>query len=92
VPELTRRRVVVAGAVHGVFFRASCRAEAKRLGVRGWIRNVADGTVEAVFEGEPAAVDAMTDWCRRGPREASVERVTVLDEPVERLDGFEIVR
>jgi acylphosphatase len=90
VPELIRRRVVVSGAVQGVFFRASCRAQADRLGVYGWVRNVDDGTVEAVFEGQAEAVQAMAAWCRRGPSGARVDRVDVLDEPPRGLTGFEI--
>ena len=85
-----RRRVRVWGAVHGVFFRASCAREAERRGVAGWVRNVPDGTVEAVFEGEPAAVEALTAWCRRGPDAARVDGVEVADEPPEGLQGFRI--
>jgi acylphosphatase len=92
VPELIRRRVVVHGSVHGVFFRVSCRAEADRVGVSGWVRNVSDGTVEAVFEGRREAVDEVTAWCRRGPSGASVERVDVFDEVPEGLGRFAIMR
>jgi acylphosphatase len=64
-----------------VFFRASCRRRAADLGLAGWVRNRADGAVEAVFEGEPGAVAAMLDWCREGPPDASVEAVDVSEEP-----------
>ena len=60
-----RRRVVVRGRVQGVFFRDTCRREARFRGVTGWVRNAADGSVEAAFEGNPAAVEAMIDWSRR---------------------------
>ena len=86
-----RRHVIAHGHVHGVFFRDSTRREAERLGVDGWVRNVEDGTVEAVFEGEPSAVEAMVELCRSGPGRARVERL-VVDEggPLEDLRGFEI--
>ena len=75
-----RRRVVVHGRVQGVFFRDSCRREAATAGVAGWARNCADGTVEAVFEGEQAAVDAVVRWCRRGPPRATVTSIDVFEE------------
>src|SRR6478735_10827426 len=59
VSELTRQRVRVYGMVQGVFFRDSCRQEALRQGVAGWVRNAGDGSVEAVFEGDAEAVEAM---------------------------------
>ncbi|HUL58884.1 MAG TPA: acylphosphatase [Anaeromyxobacteraceae bacterium] len=77
MPGLVRVRVVVAGRVQGVAFRASAVDEARRLGVRGRVRNLADGTVEAEAEGEQAAVEALVRWCGRGPPAASVERVQV---------------
>lgn len=91
MPELTaRRRIRVSGRVQGVFFRASCAREATRLGVHGWVRNSSDASVEAVFEGEPAAVEAMTAWCREGPPMARVEHVDVFDEAPQGLTGFVI--
>jgi acylphosphatase len=77
---MIRRRVVVSGQVQGVFFRDTCRRQARAYGVSGWVRNCPDGTVEAVFEGEPGAVDAMIEWVRRGPPTAQVDRVEVADE------------
>lgn len=70
-----RVRVVVRGVVQGVFFRDSCREQARAARVAGWVRNRADGTVEAEFEGPPAAVDAMVAWCRIGPTRARVDDV-----------------
>ena len=87
---MKRARVVVHGSVQGVYFRDTTRRQALRRGVAGWVRNNWDGTVEAVFEGEPEAVARMVELCRRGPRGAIVERVDVDDEPVEGLRGFEI--
>jgi acylphosphatase len=75
--ELVRARVLVAGEVQGVFFRGSAVAEARRLGVRGWVRNLPDGRVEALAEGERAAVEALVGWCRRGPPAARVDDVQV---------------
>ncbi len=85
-----RRRVRVSGSVQGVFFRATCAREARAHGVEGWVRNAPDGTVEAVFEGEDAAVEAMTAWCRHGPPHARVDAVDVVSEAPEGLSGFVI--
>jgi acylphosphatase len=88
--EQARRRVVVRGYVQGVFFRDSCRREANARGVGGWVTNRPDGAVEAVFEGEPDAVAALVEWCRRGPRGADVESVEETSEEPEGLARFEI--
>jgi acylphosphatase len=85
-----RKRVVAHGHVQGVFFRDTIRREARRREVAGWVRNRADGAVEAVFEGPPEAVAAMVEVCRRGPRGAHVERVESQDEEPEGLPGFEV--
>jgi acylphosphatase len=85
-----RRRVAVSGRVQGVAFRASTRAEARRRGVAGWVRNRADGSVEAVFEGAAAEVDALVAWCRAGPRLARVDGIVVAEEAPEDLAGFEV--
>ncbi len=88
--ESDRRRVVVHGRVQGVFFRDSTRREAERRGVAGWVSNRADGAVEAVFEGDPEAVQAMDDFCREGPRKADVDRVEEHGEPPEGLSSFDV--
>ena len=85
-----RRRVVVHGHVQGVFFRDSTRRAAQAHGVAGWARNRGDGTVEAVFEGPPAAVDALVEFAAEGPPDARVERVETYDEAPEDLRGFAI--
>lgn len=77
--DLVARHVVVRGRVQGVFFRDSCRHEAERHQVAGWVRNDPDGTVAALFEGRPAAVDRLVAWCREGPPHARVERVDVTE-------------
>ena len=69
--------VIISGRVQGVFFRAETRRAAERYGVAGWVRNRPDGTVEAVFEGEPRAVDSVLAWCKEGPNLAVVEKVKV---------------
>lgn len=73
-----------------MWFRDSCRTEAQRVGVAGWVRNLRDGRVEAVFEGEPDAVDEMVEWCRQGPPHAVVVDVEVVDEPPEGESTFRI--
>lgn len=85
-----RRRVVVDGHVQGVFFRDTCRRRAHALGVSGWVRNCLDGSVEAVFEGPPEAVDQMVEWCHRGPSRAVVTKVRVADEAPRGERGFTI--
>ncbi|WP_205326396.1 acylphosphatase [Glycomyces sp. YM15] len=87
---MLRRRVVVEGRVQGVFFRAECRREAQSLGLAGWVRNRADGTVEAVFEGTAAQVEAMIAWAGHGPPTAVVAHVGVFAEEPEGLAGFEV--
>ena len=84
------RRVVISGDVQGVFFRDTTRREAESRGVAGWASNRDDGTVEAVFEGDPEAVEAMIEFCREGPSRASVDSVEVSEEEVEGLSGFEV--
>jgi acylphosphatase len=84
------RRVVVHGLVQGVFFRDSCRREAQRAGVGGWVRNRPDGTVEALFEGPEENVQRMVEWIRQGPTHAHVERVDVVEEQPSGHTGFAI--
>jgi acylphosphatase len=81
-------RVRVHGHVQGVFFRDTCRREARRRGVTGWVRNDDDGTVVAHFEGEAEAVEAMVAWCRRGPARAEVSDVEAEDVPPEGHPDF----
>ena len=71
------RRVRIHGNVQGVSFRATCQKEAEARGATGWARNEPDGSVSAWFEGEPEAVEAMIEWCRRGPRTARVTGIDV---------------
>ena len=85
-----RRRVVAHGNVQGVFFRESTRREAERRGVTGWAENLGDGTVEAVFEGDPADVEAMLAFVRGGPGHATVDAVDVIAESPEGLSGFSV--
>jgi len=73
--------VNVTGRVQGVWFRDSCRERARLEGVAGWVRNRADGAVEAEFEGPPAAVERMIEWCRTGPSRARVDAVDVTTVP-----------
>lgn len=80
---MKRSRVIVSGRVQGVFFRATCAANARELGLGGYVRNLRDGRLEAAFEGDDGDVEAMVAWCRRGPELARVDHVEVLDEPLQ---------
>jgi acylphosphatase len=81
---------VVHGRVQGVFFRDTVRRRASERGVAGWVANRPDEAVEAVFEGERDAVEAMVRFAHEGPRGAEVERVEVFEEDSEGLDGFAV--
>jgi acylphosphatase len=72
-----RAHVYVSGRVQGVFFRSETQDEARRQDVTGWVRNLPDGRVEAVFEGEKENVEKLSDFCRRGPPGASVTKVDI---------------
>lgn len=90
-PAKIRAHVRVSGLVQGVGYRWSTWRQASQLELSGWVRNRRDGRVEAVFEGEPARIEAMLHWCQQGPPSAQVTHVDVEIEPVENLHGFEIV-
>jgi acylphosphatase len=85
---VVRYRVLISGRVQGVFFRDTCRDLAEQHGVAGWVRNLPDGRVEAVFEGSDEEVGRLVDWARRGPRLAVVEDVAVRPERPEGLGSF----
>lgn len=86
-----RRRVIVEGRVQGVNYRATCARAASAAGISGWVRNLPDGRVEAVFEGDAGAVHRLVGWCGEGPSHARVDRVEVVEEPPEGRSGFRIV-
>jgi acylphosphatase len=88
--ERIAKRVVVKGDVKGVFFRDSTQGEAESRGVAGWVTNRSDGAVEAHFEGEPEAVQALVDFAKRGPSQADVGDVDVEEREPEGLSGFEV--
>jgi acylphosphatase len=85
-----RARLCITGRVQGVFYRQSTVDMARELGLCGWVRNLPDGSVAALFEGERATVEQAIGWCRQGPPRASVSNVAVewLDGPAE-CTGFD---
>jgi acylphosphatase len=87
---MIRRHVVVHGRVQGVFFRDATRRLAQRHGVAGWVANRRDGALEAVFEGDAAAVARLVEFVHTGPRGAEVRRVEVADEEPEGASGFAV--
>ncbi len=87
---MIRYQVLITGRVQGVSFRAACQRMAWQHGVAGWVRNLADGGVEAVFEGPADQVEHMLEWARRGPRLAEVTDVATAAQPPEGLGSFMI--
>lgn len=88
---MARKRLTISGKVQGVSFRAYACDEARRLGLRGWVRNKRDRTVEALVEGEDAAIEAFVRWCHEGSPAAEVKKVDVRDEREgEALEGFRV--
>lgn len=79
--DYLRAQVIIHGLVQGVAFRAYTRSQATTLGVGGWVRNLPDGTVQALFEGEKKKVEEMLAWCRKGPSGARVIKVEISKEP-----------
>jgi acylphosphatase len=89
--DYLRAQVTVYGTVQGVAFRANTRHEASRLGVGGWVRNLPDGSVEALFEGEKKAVEQLLAWCRQGPTGARVTNLEIVWESYQgEFQSFEI--
>lgn len=87
------RRVLISGIVQGVWFRACTKDAAEDAGVKGWVRNLPDGKVEALFQGEPAKVQQAIDWCWKGSPGSRVDNVVVFkEEPSPDLRSFEITR
>lgn len=88
---MVRRRLVIHGRVQGVFYRASCREEAEARGLSGWVRNLPDGTVEALLQGPEEQVRDMIRWCYAGPPGARVSKIEVTpEEAAGDLRGFRI--
>ena len=89
--EKVRAHAIISGRVQGVFFRMETRRAAVGYGVSGWVRNRSDGTVEAIFEGDRAQVDAVVEWCRQGPAHAHVTDVNVSwEDYTGEYSGFDI--
>ncbi|MCE5244307.1 MAG: acylphosphatase [Syntrophobacteraceae bacterium] len=89
--EKKRVHVWITGRVQGVYFRDYTRTEAVKTGVKGWVRNLPDGRVEAIFEGAPDDVDRMVAWCRRGSPLSRVDEVRAVEESLQNpFNGFEI--
>ena len=78
---MKRVHVYISGFVQGVFFRGRTQEKAASLGLCGWVRNLPDGRVEAVFEGPEGRIDEMLAWCRRGPEGARVGALEIIEEP-----------
>ncbi|MPZ72474.1 MAG: acylphosphatase [Nitriliruptorales bacterium] len=88
---MRRVHLTASGLVQGVFFRASARDQARRLGLTGWVRNTSQGTVEAEVQGDGDAVGRFIEFCRAGPGHAEVEHLTVDEQPVaENETGFSV--
>jgi acylphosphatase len=90
--EIIRARVFVSGIVQGVGYRYYTAQQAQALKLNGWVRNLTDGRVEAVFEGDRATVEEIIQWCSKGPSAAVVKDVSVKMEKPEGLQGFNVNR
>lgn len=88
---MKRAHVKIYGRVQGVWFRAHTKEMAERLGIKGWVRNVPDGSVEAVFEGDDEAVEKIIEWCHHGPPLARVKKVEVSYEEPKGERDFRII-
>ncbi len=89
----TRVHLFISGIVQGVFFRDSARQVAQSMGIRGYARNLQDGRVELVVEGEKDSVDKLVQWCHKGPPAAIVDSVDIIEEPYNgEFDLFEVKR
>jgi len=89
---MVRAHIFVSGRVQGVFFRENTRKRAEKLGIKGWVRNLPDGRVEAVFEGEEQAVKEIIKWAQKGPIWAKVEEVEVKWEEYKgEFNDFQII-
>ena len=86
-----RVRVIIHGRVQGVFFRMETRKAARQFGATGWVRNLPDGTVEAVMEGSAETVESLLNWCGRGPRLSRVDKLDIIRESYTgEYDSFEV--
>jgi len=90
--DRTRAHAFVSGTVQGVFYRANTRDTAREAGIDGWVKNLSDGRVEAVFEGPEDAVESMVAWCHEGSPRAEVDNVEVEYGAPDGVEGFEIRR
>ncbi len=89
--ELKRAHIFVSGIVQGVFFRANTKEKAEELGLLGWVRNLADGQVEAVFEGQEEKIKEMINWLKSHPGSSKVEKIKIIwEEPTFEFSGFKI--
>ena len=87
---MTAKRLVIRGRVQGVGYRYAMVDAAMASGVTGWVRNRRDGSVEALVQGEPAAIESIIAWCRRGPSTARVSAIDEIDALDEAVTGFEL--
>ena len=90
--KTVRAHLWISGLVQGVFYRSYTRRQAEMLGLKGWVRNLPDGRVETVFEGDSASVEKMINWCQQGPPAARVSNVEIKWETTntDECRGFEI--
>lgn len=85
--------LIISGNVQGVYYRASCKEYASGLGLKGWVRNLDDGSVEALAQGEKERIDRFIEWCKKGPPQAKVEEVKIIwQEANGPFNGFSVIR
>ncbi len=89
---MKRARVIFHGRVQGVFFRANCQKKAVEIGVKGWVRNIPDGTVESIMEGDENSLNDLIEWCSKKQPLARVSYVEVSWEPPVETEGTFMIR
>ena len=91
--EYFRVHIFITGKVQGVYFRQNAALKAQELNVSGWIRNLKDGRVEAVFEGEKTNINKLLNWCKQGPKDAIVRNTETINEPFKNeYSDFQIIK
>ena len=90
---MKRVHLIISGRVQGVFYRYSTKQKAEQLGIKGWVRNLSNGNVEALLEGDEKNINEMISWCKKGPEHSDVTNIELISEkPINEFEDFKILR